>query len=191
MLPNRSIDATQLAPTPGGRAPRALCLDPGTVESGAVVYCPVAHQVSHIHPATHNRSLLREMLEPHMAHDILVVEMVASYGMPVGRDVFETCAWVGRFIQASGKPYALVYRTQVKLELCGTPRAKDANVRQAVHDSFEGTGGGATPTVGTKAAPGPLYGLSRHAVHALAAGLTWARMTSRGETLPRLGGDIS
>lgn len=104
----------------------------------------------------------------------LAVEMIASYGMPVGREVFETCLWIGRFMQAWHSPEAvrLVYRRDVKLHLCGTAKAKDSNVRQALLDLFPRTGGGATPQVGTKAKPGPLYGVSTHAWPALGVAIT-------------------
>ena len=66
----------------------------------------------------------------------LAVEMIASYGMPVGREVFETCVWIGRFIEAWGGPHTMVYRRHVKLELCNSAKAKDSNVSQALRDRF-------------------------------------------------------
>jgi hypothetical protein len=100
--------------------------------------------------------------------------MIASYGMPVGREVFETCVWIGRFMEQWGAPdrVNLVYRKDVKMHLCGSPRAKDANIRQALIDLFEPTGGGKTPQIGTKAKPGPLYGVSTHAWPALGVAVT-------------------
>jgi len=64
--------------------------------------------------------------------------MIASYGMPVGREVFETCLWIGRFIECWCGPYTLVYRREVKSFLCADSRAKDSNVRQAVIDRYGG-----------------------------------------------------
>nr|WP_307731851.1 hypothetical protein [Massilia sp. H27-R4] len=101
----------------------------------------------------------------------LALEMIASYGMAVGREVFETCVWIGRFKQAWHAPdqVELVYRKDVKLHLCGTPRAKDANVRAAIIDKF---GPGKETAIGKKASPGPLYGVVSHAWAALAVAIT-------------------
>jgi hypothetical protein len=96
--------------------------------------------------------------------------------MPVGREVFETCVWIGRFIQVWHDPDAvkLVYRKDVKLHLCGTTKAKDPNVRQALLDLFPRTGGGKTPQIGVQKQPGPLFGVSTHAWPALGVAITVA-----------------
>ncbi|MNY62967.1 hypothetical protein D3C86_1998680 [compost metagenome] len=68
----------------------------------------------------------------------------------------------------------------MKLHLCKTPRAKDANVRQALLDMFPRTGGGKTPQIGTKAQPGPLFGVSSHAWAALGVAVTAAHQIREG-----------
>ena len=60
----------------------------------------------------------------------------------------------------------------VMVHLCHDSRAKDTNIRQALLDLFPRAGGGATPQVGTKGKPGPLYGVSSHAWPALAVAIT-------------------
>ena len=60
-------------------------------------------------------------------------------------------------------------RRAVKLALCGDSRAKDANIRQALIDRF-----GGSAAVGRKAAPGPLYGITRDVWSALAIAVTYA-----------------
>jgi hypothetical protein len=107
----------------------------------------------------------------------LAVEMVASYGMAVGADVFSTCVWAGRLIQAwldAGRDESsvtYVYRKAVKLHVCGSSRAKDPNVRQALIDRF---GPGKDAAVGRKKTPGPLYGVSGDVWAALAVAVTAA-----------------
>jgi hypothetical protein len=112
----------------------------------------------------------------------LAIEMIASYGMPVGREVFETCIWIGRMKQVWHRPddVMLVYRKDVKLHLCAHPRAKDSNVRQALIDLFPATGGGKTPQIGTSKQPGPLYGVSSHAWPALGVAVTALHQLSGG-----------
>ena len=104
----------------------------------------------------------------------LAVEMIASYGMAVGQEVFDTCVWVGRFKQEWHTPAAvrLVYRKDVKLHLCGDTRAKDGNIRQALIDLYPRTGGGKVPQIGVKAKPGPLFGVTTHAWAALGVAVT-------------------
>jgi hypothetical protein len=96
--------------------------------------------------------------------------------MAVGKEVFETVRWIGRFQQAYRNPETvmLIYRRDVKLHLCNSAKAKDQNVRQALIDLFAPTGAGKTPQIGTKARPGPLYGVSGHAWSALAVAITAA-----------------
>ena len=107
----------------------------------------------------------------------VVCEMVASYGMPVGKDVFETVFWIGRFAQLTqtdGRDFDRVFRLDVKMHLCHDSRAKDANIRQALLDRFPATGGGKTPQVGTKSQPGPLFGIKSHLWAALAVAVYYS-----------------
>lgn len=148
-----------------------LAIDPGTTQSGWCLYDEAAHRV-HECGVADNGTLLYGIND--MAADVLALEMVASYGMAVGKDVFETVRWIGRFQQAWSRPddALLIYRRDVKLRLCNSTKAKDANVRQALLDMFPRTGGGKTPQIGTKSQPGPLYGVSSHAWSALAVAVT-------------------
>ena len=107
--------------------------------------------------------------------DRLAIEWVESYGMAVGKDVFQTVRWIGRFEQAWYRtPVELVPRKAVKITLCNSMKAKDGNIRQALIDRFPATGGGKIPQIGLKASPGPLYGVSSHVWSALAVAVTAA-----------------
>lgn len=101
----------------------------------------------------------------------LAVEMVASYGMPVGAEVFETVLWAGRFAQAwvehTPAPWARVYRHEVKMHLCHNTSARDANIRRALIDLW-----GGDAAVGRKKAPGPLYGVAADEWQALGVAVT-------------------
>ena len=146
-----------------------LALDPGPAQTGFCVYDGERMLDCGVLPNADMLAHVRINEAPRLA-----IEMIASYGMAVGWEVFETCVWIGRFQQAWRNPEAveLVYRKDVKMHLCGTNKAKDANVRQALLDLFPRTGGGKVPQVGTKAQPGPLYGISTHAWPALGVAIT-------------------
>lgn len=152
-----------------------LALDPGTTHSAWVKYNtgsmldgpPMIRDFGY----AANEEVLRWVNDPGYCN-VFVSEMIASYGMPVGAEVFETCVWIGRFIQAaeSWGATARVYRKDVKIHLCGQPRAKDGNIRQAIIDRF----GGKERAIGKKSHPGPLYGISGDVWAALAVALTYA-----------------
>jgi hypothetical protein len=102
--------------------------------------------------------------------DVVVIEKIESYGMAVGAEVFDTVWWTGRFAEAANRATVVMLpRRIVKLTVCGDSRAKDTNVRQALIDRF----GGKDAAIGRKAAPGPLYGISRDMWSALAIAVTY------------------
>lgn len=144
-----------------------LSIDPGTTKSGFVVMqdrMPIDHGVAHNHE-------ILALLDTTPA-SLVTCEMVACYGMSVGASVFETCVWIGRFMQSYRycDAFKRVTRMDVKMHLCKIASAKDSNVRQAVIDLYEPSGDGKVPQVGTKKNPGPLYGVKSHAWAALAIG---------------------
>ena len=156
-----------------------LAIDPGNTHSAYVVYDgakPTAFA------KLGNQELLDLLITQNTASGDfarvghVAIEMIASYGMPVGAEVFETCVWIGRYVQALDLPCQLVYRRDVKLHLCGQARAKDGNVRQALINRY----GGKEAAIGRKATPGPLYGISADVWQALAVAVTaWETTTAR------------
>lgn len=113
------------------------------------------------------------------------IEMIASYGMAVGKSVFDTCVWIGRFEQhIIGKANELlanpiypiiefIYRKDEKLTICGNSRAKDSNIRQALIDEFaefDFKNG-----KGTKKKQDFFYGFSKDMWQAFAVAYTYVR----------------
>jgi len=147
-----------------GQAVTVLAIDPGPAQSGWAMLDGNARIVdSGVDENAEMLGLVRAA-----AADCCAIEMIASYGMAVGAEVFETCVWIGRFAATwDGRlrdPARLIYRRVVKLHLCGSARAKDANIRQALLDRLG--------PQGTKKAPGPTYGVRSHAWAAVAVGVT-------------------
>lgn len=156
--------------------------DPGTEKSAIVVYDSDKPLVLGAHHYA-NADVL-ELLSSRgsvgflwkQINATLVIEEIESYGMAVGREVFVTVRWTGRFEQAWGgnnNDPAVVQmpRRIVKQHLCHTARATDANIRQALIDRF---GPGPEKAVGLKKTPGPLYAIKGHAWSALAVAVTYA-----------------
>lgn len=146
-----------------------IAIDPGPVNSALVTW-----DGERLHESRHSpNEEIRELLlawNGGYGPDPCVIEMIASYGMPVGAEVFATCVWIGRFMEAYGpKDVELTPRLAVKMHLCHTARANDSNIRTALIDRF----GGKEKAIGRKASPGPLYGVSGDQWAALALAVTW------------------
>lgn len=162
-----------------------LAIDPGNIESGVVVIRErdlkplVAEKIT-------NEELLDNLLmdryerleeSEYISH--VAIEMIASYGMAVGQSVFETCVWIGRFIQALEDNYyndslKFIYRKDEKMNLCNSMKAKDSNIIQALIDRFAPN----TPNKGkgSKKEPGWFYGFKKDIWQAYAVGVTYYDM---------------
>lgn len=157
-----------------------LAIDEGNEYSG---YCVVLDDFS---PAEFGKVTNDELLK-HLG-DIfekykgisLAIEKFESYGMPVGRSVFDSCVWAGRFIQAcqeQGIEYEWVSRKEEKLIICGSLKANDTTIRRALinmfcdHDYRTGKG--------TKKNPDYFYGFKADVWSAFAIGYVYLKRKSK------------
>jgi len=174
-----------------------LAIDPGSTQSAWVLY-DTETKMPLCWGKEPNETVRIRMTSPYYSRQEiadnnglighLAIEMVACYGMRAGRSLFDTCRWIGRFIEAWGGPYNLVLRKSkwgpgaddymdngtypgVCMTMCKINTAKDTNIRQAIIDRYGGTKQAA---IGLKATPGPLYGMKADQWAALAVALTWA-----------------
>jgi hypothetical protein len=163
-------------------AKQILAIDPGTTMSGVVLIDSNCKPIWKGKVA--NTDLIDRIFAELADGDLsyfsrtkVVIEMIQSYGTgrAAGKDVYETCVWIGRFKQyflERGAVVDTIQRTEVKLHLCGIARAKDPNVVQALVDRFAPL----APNYGkgTKKAPGWFSGFRADVWQAYALGVTYA-----------------
>jgi hypothetical protein len=140
---------------------RILAIDPGSTESGWVVIDAYTRQPLRFGKTT-NDLLLAELRRGEILSDVrhVAVERIASYGMAVGAEVFDTCMVIGRLQEALRHcAPRLVYRREVKLHHCASPKANDSNITQALVDRF--AYGQPNRGKGTKKQPGWFYGFAK------------------------------
>lgn len=146
-----------------------MAIDPGNIESA---YCLIDTET--LKPEVFGKVANAELLEKIYCFNCsqelqYAIEMIACYGMAVGKEVFDTCVWIGKFSEAitmgAHKPYTFIFRREEKLHICQSPKAKDSNIIQALKDRFGDKG--------TKASPGFFYGFSKDVWQAYAVGLTF------------------
>lgn len=162
-----------------------LAIDPGNEQSGVVLIRErdlkpiVAEKITNEELLDNLLMDRYERLEESECINHVAIEMIASYGMAVGQSVFETCVWIGRFIQALEDNYyndslKFIYRKDEKMNLCGSMKAKDSNIVQALIDRFAPN----TPNKGkgTKKEPGWFYGFKKDIWQAYAVAVTYHDM---------------
>ena len=147
-----------------------MAIDPGNIDSAWVqmdseTYRPISF-------AKEDNGLVRDRVATATC-DLVVCEMVASYGMPVGASIFDTCVAIGRFMQIAASrrlPFETLFRREVKLNCCHSVAAKDGNVTQDLIDRF--APGTPNRGKGYKDDPGFFYGFRADIWQAYAVGVT-------------------
>lgn len=151
---------------------RLLAIDPGNEMSA---YCLMDEEYKIIEAGKVENSVMIEYIFLNSRKfDHIAVEMIASYGMPVGAEVFETCVMIGKIERTADQKeidHSRVFRAEEKLCICKNSRAKDSNIRAALidrfakHDKKRGTG--------TKTNPDHFYGISKDMWAAFAVGTVY------------------
>jgi hypothetical protein len=140
-----------------------LALDPGTAETAYLILdrgVPVEHEKL---PNLAILGVIDCFCEQQTAPVHIVAEDFQSYGLPVGREVYRTVVWLGRYIQRAYEQkvdITLVYRSQIKKHHCPGKKANDAIIRAAMIKRFG--------EPGKKSAPGPTFGVTADEWSALA-----------------------
>lgn len=160
-----------------------LAIDPGNTQSG---WCIVDGETMKPQDfgKTDNDELLDsfERLIRVYQVDVVVIEMVACYGMPVGREVFETCVWIGRLTEKSKqlqKDVQYITRKDEKMNICHSMKANDATIRRALIDRFAKHD--LKNGKGTKKNPDWFYGFKSDIWAAYAVGITWIDMEENND----------
>lgn len=118
-----------------------LAIDPGTIESGYVIVSKGLRIVEAGKVWNHQ---ILDIISNNAGHsNTCLIESMQSYGKPVGQSVFNTCIWIGRFIQSSIHcgvvEYGLIPRKSYAHALCRNTRAvSDAMIRKELEQRFGG-----------------------------------------------------
>lgn len=158
-----------------------LSIDPGNIESGYALLEADQTEIQRIVlPGKIHNTELRKMMQEMKPPEMLAIEMIGHYGasMAAGATTFETCVWIGRFLETAEHFLSMqenvnirrIMRREEKINLCGSMKAKDKDIRTALADRF--ACGQKNYGKGTKANPGFFYGVSDDSWQAVAVGVT-------------------
>jgi len=112
-------------------------IDPGSAETA---YTIIDHDYNILASDKLPNSMLMVLLTQMEVSEV-AIESIQSYGMAVGREVFDTCFMIGRLqqkLEDMGKPVTLYPRPEYTRRLCGVGKVNDAILRQALLLRFGG-----------------------------------------------------
>lgn len=160
--------------------PTILAIDPGTDKSGVIFWHDGLVPGDRAAEVVDNKVLLERIRDNEYPASHFAIEQIRSYGMAIGATTLDTVEWCGRLIEAwvwmklnafdadlginFEERVLRIPRLEIKVHLCGSARAKDQNIRQALIDRLG--------PPGTKKNPGPTYGVTSHMWSALAVAVT-------------------
>lgn len=131
---------------------KILAIDPGTTKSGFVLWNAANNTIEN-KGIIANKQLLNYLKKAN--NEITLIEMLSSYGKPVGAEVYETIFWIGRFYEAvenQNQKVMRCLRREIKMHHCRSVKAKDKDIRNVLIMKYGAPG--------TKAKQGITYGLA-------------------------------
>lgn len=152
----------------GMRRTIVLAVDPGPVQSGIVKFDGERVLFAGVLP---NEDVLKIIADDNS--DVMAIELFVATGQPLADESLYTVRWEERFRLASGDPeqVLMIPRRAVKKAVGVDHRATDAGVNAAIVRLVG--------EKGTKANPGPCYGVKSHA---------WAALGVAVAAIKQLGG---
>ena len=120
---------------------KIIGIDPGNEETA---YAVMAEDYTVIEADKQNNAQFLDFTLPALIRsgiDTVIIEGIQSYGMAVGKTVFETCYIVGecrRVAKLEGAEVRIYARPEYARALVGGMKVKDSTVRQALMTRFGG-----------------------------------------------------
>ena len=115
-----------------------IAIDPGNEQTGWVVALKDNSKL--IYKNKDNNTVLYKKISYFLKNENVIkvgIEYPSSYGMPVNQTLLDTCTIIGILIQiclSNNIKVELIFRKSVKMFLCNSVRAKDAEVNSRVRE---------------------------------------------------------
>lgn len=131
---------------------KILSIDPGNNDSAFVIWDTDSGKITHksdIIPGTTNRKtenneMLRLIVDLKEFWEVMSIEIIENMGFSVGREIFDTAFWYGRFLQIAVdnrvplENIVMCPRLRVQKEIGGKRGASDSEIVDKIIEMFGG-----------------------------------------------------